>query len=118
MKDNPVANGTSDPLLERSKFFREHVQTIISLATGSFVLSVTFLHDIAPKAKNVNLLKTSWYLFVAAILLGLIYNYVLSIYVREKGDKYGKLLAGVSFLFHASFAVAMIYLLRFGTANL
>ncbi len=113
-----MANGTSDPLLERSKFYREHGQTIISLATGSFVLSVTFLHDIAPKAKGVNLLKTSWYLFVAAILLGLVYNYVLSIYVRVKGDKYGPLLTGISLFFHASFAIAMIYLLRFGTANL
>ena len=32
-----------DRLLERSKFFREHVQTILNLATGALVISVTFL---------------------------------------------------------------------------
>jgi hypothetical protein len=34
-----------DTLLERAKFFRDHVATVLNLATGSLVLSVTFLHD-------------------------------------------------------------------------
>jgi hypothetical protein len=117
-EDKPLANGAAESLLDRAKFFREHVQTILSLATGAFVLSVTFLHDIAPKAQHVDYLRKSWWIFVLTILLGLIYNYVLSIYVVVEGKKYGTLLSGISFLFHASFVGAIYFLLRFGTANL
>jgi hypothetical protein len=113
-----LANGTADALLERAKFFREHVQTILSLATGSFVLSVTFLHDIAPKPQHADYLRRSWGIFVLTIVFGLIYNYVLSIYVRVEGKKYGNLLSFISFLFHSSFVAAIYYLLRFGSANL
>lgn len=113
-----MADGTSETLLDRAKFFREHVQTILSLATGSFVLSVTFLHDIATKAQHVEYLRTSWGIFVLTILLGLIYNYVPSIYVTVGGKRYGMLLSITSFFFHFSFVAALYYLLRFGTANL
>lgn len=113
-----MANGTSDPLLERAKFFREHVQTILNLATGSFVLSVTFLHNIVPKPQSTDFLKRSWFLFVGTLLLGLTYNYVLSIYVRSEGKNYGKFLSRVSLLFHLSFVIGLYYFLRFGIANL
>jgi hypothetical protein len=113
-----VSNGSSESLLDRAKFFREHVQTIVSLATGSLVLSVTFLHDIAAKAQHVEFLKRSWEILVLTILLGLIYNYVLSIYVTVAGKRYGKALSLVSFFFHISFVVALYFMLRFGTANL
>lgn len=113
-----MSNGNSASLLESAKFFHEHVQTILSLATGSFVLSVTFLYDIAPKAQHVEYLKRSWGIFVATIVLGLVYNYVLSIYVTNAGKRYGKVLSTVSFFFHGSFVAAIYFLLRFGTANL
>ena len=113
-----LTNGSSESLLDRAKFFREHVQTILSLATGSFVLSVTFLHDILPKAQHVEYLRRSWGIFVLTILLGLTYNYVLSIYVSLAGKQYGNLLRVISFLFHVSFVVAIYYMLLFGTANL
>ena len=113
-----MANGNTESLLDRAKFFREHVQTILTLATGSFVLSVTFLHDIAPKPQHAEYLRRSWGIFVVTILLGLIYNYVLSIYVSVAGKRYGSLLSIISFLFHLSFVAAIYYLLRFGTANL
>jgi hypothetical protein len=113
-----LANGCADSLLDRARFFREHVQTILSLATGSFVLSVTFLHDIAPRPQHADYLRISWGIFVLTILLGLIYNYVLSIYVTVEGKKYGTLLSIISFLFHLSFIAAIYYLLRFATDNL
>jgi hypothetical protein len=113
-----MANGPTDSLLDKAKFFREHVQTILSLATGAFVLSVTFLHDLTPKARQVDYLRKSWAIFVCTILLGLAYNYVLSIYVAVGAKKYGMILSITSFLFHFSFVVALYYLLRFGTANL
>jgi hypothetical protein len=113
-----LTNGNKDSLLDTAKFFREHVQTILSLATGSFVLSVTFLHDIAPKPQHAEYLRRSWEIFVLTILLGLIYNYVLSIYVTVAGKSYGFFLSIISFLFHSSFVAAIYYLLRFGMANL
>lgn len=113
-----MSNEGTETLLDRAKFFREHVQTILNLATGSFVLSVTFLHDIATKAQHVEYLKRSWGVLVLTILLGLIYNYVLSIYVTVAGKRYGKVLSVVSFFFHVSFLVAIYFMLLFGTANL
>jgi membrane-bound acyltransferase YfiQ involved in biofilm formation len=117
LEGSTLSNGNSS-LLDTAKFFREHIQTILSLATGSFVLSVTFLHDIAPKAQHVEYLKRSWGIFVATIVLGLIYNYVLSIYVTNDGKRYGTVLNVVSFFFHGCFVAAIYFLLRFGTANL
>jgi hypothetical protein len=66
----------------------------------------------------VEYLRTSWGIFVLTILLGLIYNYVPSIYVTVGGKRYGMLLSIISFFFHSSFVAALYYLLRFGTANL
>lgn len=113
-----MVNESSESLLDKAKFFREHVQTILSLATGSFVLSVTFLHNIAAKAQSVEYLKRSWGILVLTILLGLVYNYVLSIYVSISGKRYGWVLSVVSFVFHVSFVAAIYFMLRFGMANL
>lgn len=107
----------SDALLDRAKFFREHIQAILTLATGSFVLSITFLHDIATKPQHADYLKRSWAALVVTILLGVIYNYVLSVYVRVAGKSYGQLLSGISALFHLAFLVAIYYMLRFGMVN-
>jgi hypothetical protein len=117
-EDNQAAEGNKGTLLERAKFFREHIQAILTLATGAFVLSITFLHDIAPKPQHAEYLRRSWAILVVTILLGLIYNYVLSIYVSVAGRKYGNLLSGISFLFHLSFVAAIYCMLQFGTANL
>ncbi len=105
-----------DRLLERSKFFREHVQTILNLATGAFVISVTFLNARESLLQRESL-RFSWVLLVVTICLGLGYNYVLSIYVRREGKSYGRLLNGVSLVFHVAFLAAMLFLLRFGLAN-
>ena len=106
-----------DRLLERSKFFREHVQTILNLATGALVISVTFLNARARLLQRESL-RFSWVLLVVTISPGLAYNYVLSIYVRREAKSYGRLLNGISLVFHIAFLAAMLFLLRFGLANL
>ncbi len=113
-----MANDNPESLLEKAKFFREHVQTILNLAAGSFVLSVTFLHDIAPKTQHADYLRRSWFFFLVTILVGLLYNYVLSIYVSVSAKSYGTFLWIISAIFHLSFVVAIYYLFRFGIANL
>ena len=105
-----------DRLLERSRFFREHVQTILNLATGALVISVTFLNA-RDNLLQRNSLRWSWVLLVVAISLGLAYNYVLSIYVRGEGKSYGSLLSGLSLVFHVTFLAAVLFLLQFGLAN-
>jgi hypothetical protein len=116
----PVNNtdGADESLLERAKFFREHVSTVLNLATGSLVLSVTFLHDKAGHLQQAWLLKRSWWFLMISVLCGVAYNYVLNLYVRKKGQRYGTLLKVLSFCFHLAFVLAMCYLFRFGLWNI
>lgn len=107
-----------DTLLERAKFFRDHVATVLNLATGSLVLSVTFLHDKAGNLRGGWLLRRSWWFLLVSILFGVAYNYTLNVYVKEEGDRYGLLLRIISFVFHAAFVVAVLYLFRFGMKNI
>jgi Kef-type K+ transport system membrane component KefB len=105
-------------LLERAKFFRDHVATVLNLATGSLVLSVTFLHDKAGSLRDAWLLKLSWWFLLFSILFGVAYNYTLNVYVKAEGDRYGVLLRILSFVFHSAFIVAIFYLFRFGMKNI
>jgi uncharacterized membrane protein YdcZ (DUF606 family) len=70
---SPLADA-KDELLERTKFFRDHVATVLNLATGSLVLSVTFLHDHMKDLKQTWLLKRSWWLLFFGIFFGVAYN--------------------------------------------
>ncbi len=107
-----------DPFLERAKLFREHVQTILNLATGSLVVSVTFLTDLEPTPIGQDTLRWSWTSLTIAILLSLAYNYVLTIFVNTDGKKFGNLLSSLSITLHLSFFVGLLLLLSFGLVNL
>lgn len=104
--------------LERAKFFRDHVQAVLNLATGSLVLSVTFLHNIGSHVSSKVFLTRAWNWFVVSILLGITYNYMLAIYARSQGKRFGGLLSFLSFVFHLSFVVAITYLALFGWTNM
>ncbi|MGA7217590.1 MAG: hypothetical protein WBX38_04715 [Candidatus Sulfotelmatobacter sp.] len=104
-------------LLERAKFFREHVQAVLNLATGALVLSVTFLHD-KTSIRDARDLRISWRLLVAAIFLGILYNYVLAIFTRWGGRRYGSFLSILSLAFHITFFAAVVYMSRFGLSNI
>jgi hypothetical protein len=111
------ALAASNPLMEKAKLFREHVQSIITLSTGALALSITFLHDIATKHAGAWLLERAWYGLVTAIVLGLLYNYVLLAYVKANGLSYGKLLGAISILLHVTFLGSLVYLVRFAETN-
>lgn len=104
--------------LERTKFFRDHVQGVLNLATGSLVLSVTFLHNIESNVIDKSSLSKSWAFFVVSILLGIAYNYVLAIHERSQGKHFRQTLSVLSFIFHSSFVVAIYYLAHFGWSNM
>lgn len=104
-------------LLDRSKFFRDHVGGVLNLATGALVLSITFLHNEEGHLRQTYLLKRSWTFLFATIFLAVAYNYILNQYVRNEGKRYTWPLRGLSLLFHAAFVFAIFYLFRFGLWN-
>jgi hypothetical protein len=112
-----AVSGTTIPLMEKAKLFREHVQSIITLATAALALSVTFLHDIATKHVQAWLIQRAWSALLLAVVFGLLYNYVLLAYVKADGKSYRRLLGITSLLLHISFLGALVYLVRFAKAN-
>lgn len=107
---------SSDAFLERCKFFREHVQTVLNLATGSLVLSVTFLGDRTGLTRLTSL-KLAWGGLLLSVLLGVAYNYVLSIHVRMSGARFGGTLDLLSVAFHATFVAGVAALVWFALGN-
>lgn len=108
----------AEALIDRARFFREYMGTVLNLATGSLVLSVTFLHDKANHLVGAWLLKRSWRFLLTTIFFGVMYNYVLDLYVAAKGQSYGGLLKFLSAIFHLAFFIAIAYLFRFGLGNI
>lgn len=104
-------------LLERSKFFREHVASVLNLATGALVLSVTFLHNEEGHLKQTWLLERCWIFLFATIFLAVAYNYTLNHYVRSDGSRFRWPLTVLSLAFHVAFVIAIFYLFRFGLWN-
>jgi hypothetical protein len=46
MNEKPATEQNRISLEKRYEIFGEYVRTVLSLATGSLVLSITFLHDV------------------------------------------------------------------------
>ena len=71
-------------LLEgRSNALKNLEKTLVTLSAGALVLSITFLHDIAPHPRQIFWMIASWSLFVGSLLLMLIV-FILGVYVYEK----------------------------------
>jgi hypothetical protein len=113
----PQKSDSSGSFLERAKFFREHVQSVLNVATGALVVSVTFLHDLQ-KAQGLSYLRRSWECLLATIFLGILYNYILAIRTRPNTENLSGLLFTISAIFHIMFCISMWYLGQFGLANI
>jgi hypothetical protein len=111
-----VASGISS--LDESKFLQDHIKIVLGLATGSLVLSVTFLHNLGTSVQGKYFLQRSWMWFLAAILAGVGCNYFLTLSVQNALKRYRRPLNIASFLLHGCFIVAVVYFLRFALANL
>ena len=112
----PTDNSVS--FLEQSKFLQEHIKILLTLATGSLVLSVSLLHDLGQTIQGKQFLHSSWLWLFASVIAGVACNYVLTVHLNSKNNAYGWLVKIVSFALHACFAVAMVYFVRFALANL
>jgi hypothetical protein len=112
---NTPASGTS--FLDETKFLQEHLKIVLGLATGSLLLSVTFLHDLGTSIQGKYFLQRSWCWFVASILAGVACNYFLTLHLHSP-KRYQRPLNLASVLLHLCFIVAIVYFFRFALANL
>jgi hypothetical protein len=117
-KQTPVRANQGVSFLEQAKFLQEHIKILLTLATGSLVLSVGLLHDLGQTIHGKQFLHSSWLWLFASVIAGVACNYALTVHLTSKTDRYGALVKLVSFVLHACFAVAMAYFVRFALANL
>jgi len=108
--------GTS--FLDKVKFLQEHIKLILTLATGSLVLSVSLLQNLGKSFQDKDDLHRSWLWLLASVLAGVACNYLLTLYLNNSRTAYRLLIAFISFLLHVCFIAAMVYFLRFALANL
>lgn len=111
-----AASGTS--FLDEAKFLQEHIKIVLTLATGSLVLSVSLLHDLGQSIQGKDHLHRSWLWLFASVLAGVACNYALTLHLNSKKDWYAPLVTVISLALHVCFVVAMVYFLRFALANL
>lgn len=120
----------SDPdhvsLEKRYEIFGEYVRTVLSLATGALVLSITFLHDIvgvgsehAPQShiQHPRLLGLSWIGFLVSVAGCLFYLYFLALASNEEKDCNVQLFFG-NMIGLGGFGIGLIFLGLFGWLNL
>ena len=111
-------NAAAASFLDKVKFLQEHIKLILTLATGSLVLSVSFLQRLGSDFKGRGFLRVSWLWLFVSILAGVACNYLLTLHLNSKENWYGPVVTVVSFILHICFAAAMVYFLRFALANL
>lgn len=76
-----------DILLDvRNNAIRSLEKTLVTLSSGAIILSITFLHDIAPHPKQLVWMIISWSLFFLSLLL-LLFVFLLGVYACERGMK-------------------------------
>lgn len=122
-------------LEKQFEIFKEYVQTVLNLSTGSLVLSITFLHDIVglgSEAKSVaaattantahtvhhpNVLGIAWIGFLISIAGCLFYLYFLALYTKDGTDCKNELMVG-NLAGLGGFAVGLVCLAAFGWCNI
>ncbi len=106
----------SPSFLDKVKFLQEHLKIVLTLSTGSLVLSVSLLQKLT-EMKGKESLHAAWLLLFVSILAGVASNYFLTMQLNSGKDWYASLVAFLSFVLHCSFIAAMVYFLRFAFAN-
>ncbi len=113
---------------KRAEFFRDFIQTVLSLAAGSIVFSVTFLHDIlrvgdsaagqtqvAPR--NPALVLAAWIVLLVGVVasLGYLYFHALSTKYEKAYFNLMVITAGVAIF---GLVAGLVLLVCFGIQNL
>jgi hypothetical protein len=99
----------------------EWSKQLMALATGSLVLSATFLKDLFGSSVGwIPLLLISWFLFILCILFGMLFMGALCSLVDAggKGSIYSQPALAFALIHFSSFALAMIIFTVFASLNL
>jgi len=76
-----------DILLDaRNNAIRSLEKALVTLSSGAIILSITFLHEIAPHPEQLYWMIISWSLLFSSLLLMLLV-FILGVYACEKGMK-------------------------------
>jgi hypothetical protein len=124
-----MANGGSAVSADkRAEFFRDFIQTVLNLAAGSIVFSVTFLHDILrvgendpthlPTAARHSLLVLSgWIALLLSVVASVVYLYVHALSTKYETTYSDSMTftAGVAIL---ALLAGLVLLVSFGYFNL
>ncbi|MGC1686702.1 MAG: hypothetical protein WA734_13840 [Candidatus Acidiferrales bacterium] len=113
---------------KRAELFRDFIQTVLSLAAGSVVFSVTFLHDVlhigdASAGQSPAIPKHSYYVLLAwvallvAVIAALVYLYFHAISTKYE-RAYGWPLTIAAIVACFSLVAGLILLIVFGFFNL
>lgn len=113
---------------KRAEFFRDFIQTVLQLAAGSVVFSVTFLHDILrvgenspghlpTVARHAPLIFTGWATLLVSVIASVGYLYFHAVSTKYESAYSGRmnLTAAVAIL---GLVIGLILLVCFGYENL
>src|SRR5713226_6428622 len=96
-----MTNGDGSPVSveKRAEFFRDFIQTVLQLAAGSVVFSVTFLHEILrvgesstghlpTVARHSGFILTGWLSLLVSVIASVVYLYIHAVSTKYE-NAYG-----------------------------
>jgi hypothetical protein len=114
-------------LEKQFEIFKEYIQTVLNLSSGSLVLSITFLHDVVglgsdgrpgiTTVRHAGILGIAWLGFLVSVAGCLCYLYFLALFAKDGVDCKTQLVLG-NIAGLAGFAVGLIFLAAFGWCNI
>jgi hypothetical protein len=110
---------------KRVELFQDYIKTVLNLATGALVVSVTFLHEIiglgekevSKSLRDPALLGLSWTMYLVSVMGSLLYLYFLSLSAKYPG-KYSAWLKWGAMASVFGFVTGVILFAAFGWLNL
>ena len=102
MSERPSPNLPRVTADKQFEFFQDYIKTVLGLATGALVLSITFLHDVIGlggegsnhPAKHIRVLGASWICLLLSVLSALVYLYFHALASRDEDTESWPLDAG------------------------
>jgi len=124
----------SDPNIvgaeKRAEFFRDFIQAVLSLAAGSIVFSVTFLHDVvgigkaaraaAPSVMSIprapSLLLLAWSVLTVSVIASIVFLYVHAVSTKYT-KAYSWQMQTAAVIASSALVLGLIFLAIFGYLN-
>ena len=110
----------SSQLYSVLEYFKAHVTAIVTLATGTLVLSISFIKDVdVTTLQRRGFLQAGWILFTISIVAGVCYSYILTLIAKDPKlrQTFKQMLGAISFVLHFAFMFGVVCFLVFALAN-